>query len=155
MHRSPTKSWLWLLFGPVLAVSACSPSLAESTDKVEEEETIPLVRLSPVELRAVRREIETTGFLESEYRVTVLSKVPGRVLEVPVDVPVFHQMSSFGAALGAGAALGWWPRPGAGTAGDWPLPERYTIDPEPLDAYREGLDRFIALGDAAEASLQD
>lgn len=85
MHRSPTKSWLWLLCGPVLALSACSPSRAESTDVVEEEESIPLVRLAAVELRDVRREIETTGFLESEHRVTVLSKVPGRVLSVPVD----------------------------------------------------------------------
>lgn len=76
-------------------------------------------------------------------------EIKAAVLEVPVDVPVFHQMSSYGAALGAGAALGWWPRPGAGTTGDWPLPERYTIEPEPAEVYRQGLNRFIALGDQA------
>jgi xylulokinase len=81
-------------------------------------------------------------------------EVKAAVLEVPVDVPLFHHMASYGAALGAGAALGWWPRPGAGGPGDWPLPERYTIEPKPLDVYREGLDRFIALGDEAEARLE-
>lgn len=80
-------------------------------------------------------------------------EVKAAVLEVPVEVPLFHQMSSYGAALGAGAALGWWPRPGEGNTGDWPLPERYTIEPKPLDVYRAGLDRFIALGDEAVARL--
>lgn len=80
-------------------------------------------------------------------------EVKAAVLEVPVDVPHFHQLASYGAALGAGSALGWWPRPGEGDTGDWPLPARYTIEPKPLDVYREGLDRFIALGDEAEARL--
>jgi xylulokinase len=75
------------------------------------------------------------------------------VLEVPVDVPLFHQMSSYGAALGAGAALGWWPRPGEGGSGDWPLPAMYTIEPDPDPVYRAGLDRFIALGDEAAARI--
>jgi sugar (pentulose or hexulose) kinase len=81
-------------------------------------------------------------------------QVKASILEVPVDVPHFHQMSSYGAAMGAGAALGWWPRPGEGTTGDWPLPERYTLEPEPLEVYRQTLDRFIALGDEAEARIK-
>lgn len=86
-------------------------------------------------------------------RSRLWTEIKAAVLEVPIDVPVFHQMSSYGAALGAGSALGWWPRPGAGSAGDWPLPEHVTIEPEPLDIYRNGLDRFIELGDAAEARI--
>jgi hypothetical protein len=64
-------------------------------------------------------------------------------------------MASYGAALGAGAALEWWPRPGEGTSGDWPRPAMTTITPQPLDVYRSGLDRFIALGDQAEQRLLD
>lgn len=79
------------------------------------------------------------------------NQIKADVLGVPVDVPDFHQMSSYGAALGAGAALGWWPRPGDGTSGDWPLPATTTIDPEPLDVYRQGLETFIARGDEAVA----
>ena len=45
----------------------------------------PLVRVEAVRLLDVQREISTTGFLESEHRVTVLSEVPGKILEVLVD----------------------------------------------------------------------
>ena len=38
--------------------------------------------------------------------------------------------------------------------GDWPMPAVTTVEPEPLDVYRAGLDRFIALGDAAVERLQ-
>jgi xylulokinase len=80
-------------------------------------------------------------------------EIKAAVLEVPIDVPEFHQMSSFGAALGAGAALGWWPRPGEGVAGDWPLPAVSTVTAEPEDVYRAGLQEFIESGDAAVAAL--
>ncbi|MDH3730995.1 MAG: hypothetical protein OES13_07730, partial [Acidimicrobiia bacterium] len=83
------------------------------------------------------------------------SSIKASVLEVPVDVPEFHHMSAYGAAFGAGAALEWWPRPGDGGPGDWPTPAMTTIEPEPLEVYREGLQTFIALGDAAEARLGD
>jgi xylulokinase len=79
--------------------------------------------------------------------------IKAAVLEVPVEVPALAQMSAYGAALSAGAAAGWWPRPGEGSAGSWPIPEVTTVPSEPLDVYREGLDRYIALGDAAEARL--
>lgn len=45
----------------------------------------PLVRVEAVELREVRRLIETTGYLESEHRVTILPEVGGRVVEVLID----------------------------------------------------------------------
>jgi membrane fusion protein (multidrug efflux system) len=45
----------------------------------------PLVRVTRLEQRPVRRTIETTSYLESEHRVTVQSKVAGRVLTVHVD----------------------------------------------------------------------
>jgi RND family efflux transporter MFP subunit len=46
---------------------------------------LPLVRVAPVAVRQVRREIETTAWLESEHQVTVLAKIAGRVAEVLVD----------------------------------------------------------------------
>lgn len=86
-------------------------------------------------------------------RSTIWTSIKASVLEVPVDVPSCDQMASYGAALGAGAALGWWPRAGEGVSGDWPLPEMTTIEPEPSDEYRAGLQRFIELGDAAAARI--
>ena len=86
-------------------------------------------------------------------RSTLWTSIKAAVLDVPIDVPSCDEMAAYGAALGAGAALGWWPRPGEGKAGDWPVPEMTTIDPEPLDVYGEGLQRFIELGDAAEARI--
>lgn len=44
-----------------------------------------LVRVAPVEMRQVRREVETTAWLESEHEVRVLAKISGRVQEVLVD----------------------------------------------------------------------
>lgn len=79
--------------------------------------------------------------------------IKSAVLEVPVDVPACDEMSAYGAALAAGAALGWWPRPGEGRSGDWPQPAMTTIEAEPLDVYRAGLERFIELGDQAVARL--
>ena len=55
--------------------------------------------------------------------------------------------------LGAGAALGWWPRPGSGGAGSWPIPAMTTVAPQPLEIYRDGLVRFIELGDEAVSRL--
>jgi len=86
-------------------------------------------------------------------RSLVWTSIKAAVLEVPVEVPDCDEMAAYGAALGAGSALGWWPRPGEGKSGDWPMPAVTTIEPEPLDVYREGLDRFIALGDEAVERL--
>jgi xylulokinase len=62
-------------------------------------------------------------------------------------------MAAYGAALAAGAGIGWWPRPGEGKPGAWPQPAMTTVTPEPLEVYRANVDRFIALGDAAEARI--
>jgi xylulokinase len=87
-------------------------------------------------------------------RSRLWTSIKAAVLEVPIDVPASKHMAAYGAALGAGSALGWWPRPGEGMPGDWPMPAMTTIEPEPLGVYRDGLDRFIALGDEAVARLQ-
>jgi sugar (pentulose or hexulose) kinase len=86
-------------------------------------------------------------------RSTLWCEIKAAVLEIPIDVPECDEMASYGAALGGGAALGWWPRPGEGVSGDWPRPAMTTIEPKPLEVYRAGLARFIALGDEAEARL--
>ncbi|MEN8234995.1 MAG: FGGY-family carbohydrate kinase [Actinomycetota bacterium] len=84
-------------------------------------------------------------------RSVLWTSIKAAVLEVPIDVPECSEMAAYGAALAAGAAVGWWPRPGEGKSGDWPMPAMTTIEPEPLAVYRNGLDRFIALGDQAAA----
>ncbi|MCY3539439.1 MAG: FGGY-family carbohydrate kinase [bacterium] len=76
-------------------------------------------------------------------------RIKAAVLGIPVDVPECHHMAAYGAALAAGAAAGWWPRPGEGSPGDWPTPAVTTYPPERVTAYEEGLSRFIALGDQA------
>jgi sugar (pentulose or hexulose) kinase len=87
-------------------------------------------------------------------RSKVWTGIKADILEVPIDVPECDEMAAYGAALGAGAAMGWWPRPGEGASGDWPAPAMTTIEPRPNGIYREGLRRFIELGDAAEARLE-
>ncbi|MEE9206060.1 MAG: FGGY-family carbohydrate kinase [Acidimicrobiia bacterium] len=84
-------------------------------------------------------------------RIPLWTSIKAAVLEVPVDVPQQREMAAYGAALAAGAALEWWPIPGAGQSGDWPTPEVTTVEAEPLTVYREQLEQFIALGDAAQA----
>ncbi len=73
----------------LLAVGALAVACDFESDAAEtgtaEDGRPPLVRVAPVEMREVRREISTTGYLESERRVTILSKVSGRITEVLVD----------------------------------------------------------------------
>lgn len=97
----------------------------------------------------VHRVVSSGGPSRSE----VWTRIKASVLGVPFDVPDCRQMAAYGAALGAGAAMGWWPRPGEGARGDWPSPPVTTIEPAPEPVYEEGLERFIALGDQAEARL--
>jgi xylulokinase len=86
-------------------------------------------------------------------RSTLWAAIKASVLEVPVDIPACDEMAAYGAALGAGAALGWWPRPGEGSVGSWPVPAMTTIEPEPREVYRKGLVDFIELGDEAAAKI--
>ena len=86
-------------------------------------------------------------------RSKLWNSIKAAVLGVPVDVPACDEMAAYGGALAAGAALGWWPRPGDGMVGDWPTPPVTTFDPECSTVYEEGLQRFIALGDQAVSRL--
>ena len=86
-------------------------------------------------------------------RSALWTSIKASVLGVPFDVPTWDEMAAYGAALGAGAAMGWWPKPGDGTPGDWPTPPVTTFEPQPAAVYEEGLERFIALGDEATARL--
>ena len=86
-------------------------------------------------------------------RSKLWASIKAAVLGVPVDVPTCDEMAAYGAALAAGAAVGWWPRPGEGRPGDWPTPPVTTFDPEHVDVYERGLRRFIALGDQAVSGL--
>jgi xylulokinase len=89
----------------------------------------------------------------SPARSRLWCEIKASVLEVPVEVSSYPELASYGAALAAGAAAGWWPAPGAGRAGDWPRPDVRVIPPEPRDVYREGYRRFVELGDAAVRRL--
>jgi xylulokinase len=89
----------------------------------------------------------------SPARSALWSQIKASVLEVPVEVPEHTELAAYGAALAAGAAAGWWPRPGAGNAGDWPRPATRVIEPEPSDTYRAGYQQFVELGDEAMARL--
>lgn len=82
-------------------------------------------------------------------RSELWTSIKAAVLEVPIDVPECAEMAAYGAALTAGSALDWWPRPGEGAPGDWPMPPVETVEPKPLEVYREGLARFIERGDHA------
>ena len=64
-----------------------------------------------------------------------------------------HAHGGVVSALAAGAAVGWWDGVGAGDMSSWPLPPRSRVDPEPSEAYSEGYERFVALGDASVALL--
>jgi sugar (pentulose or hexulose) kinase len=86
----------------------------------------------------------------SPARSALWCAIKASVLEIPVDVPAQTDLAAYGAALAAGAGAGWWPRPGEGASGAWPRPAMQRIDPQPCNAYRDGLQRFIALGDAVE-----
>src|SRR5262249_43367090 len=54
--------------------------------------------------------------------------VKAAVLEVPVEVPEYNELAAYGAALAAGAAVGWWPHPGDGRSGDWPRPAARVVE---------------------------
>ena len=68
-----------------LALGACSPSAQPAKAAEQKGPTAPpLVRVAPLELRKVRRTIETSGYLQSMHEVLVQSRVSARVLSVEV-----------------------------------------------------------------------
>lgn len=106
-------------------------------------------------LRGAGACVESLVCTGSPARSELWCAIKASVLEVPVDVPAETDLAAYGAALAAGAGAGWWPRPGQGDPGAWPRPPMRRIDPQPNAVYREGLRRFIALGDAAERIAQE
>ncbi len=80
--------------------------------------------------------------------------IKAAVLDTAVEVPAYPSLTAYGAALAAGAALGWWPAPGAGHPGDWPRLPAEVIQPESIPVYRDGYTRYVTLGDQAQESVQ-
>jgi sugar (pentulose or hexulose) kinase len=89
----------------------------------------------------------------SPARSELWCQIKASVLEVAVEVPAQTDLAAYGAALAAGAGVGWWPRPGEGDPGAWPRPAMRRVEPRPCAAYRAALQRFIESGDAAERRL--
>ncbi len=77
-------STLLCLLSLQLAFTACDGVEGAGITAAAEKQ-LPLVRVAKLEWQKVRNAIETTGFLESEHRVTLLSKISGRVIAVEVD----------------------------------------------------------------------
>jgi xylulokinase len=92
----------------------------------------------------------------SPARSELWNSIKASVLEVPVDVPESpEQLSAYGCALAAGAAVGWWDGVGASSMSSWPKLPMTRIEPEPSAAYHEGYARFLEAGDAAVARLSE
>jgi sugar (pentulose or hexulose) kinase len=89
----------------------------------------------------------------SPARRPLWCQIKADVLGVPVEVPAYPDLAAYGAALAAGAAAGWWPRPGEGAPGDWPRGTYSTIEPRYQPAHEDAYHRWVALGDAAVARL--
>jgi xylulokinase len=89
----------------------------------------------------------------SPARSRLWCSIKAAVLELPVEIPEYPDLAAYGAALSAGAGVGWWPKPGEGASGSWPRPAVEVIKPEPRAEYRAGYRRFLELGDAAVARL--
>jgi sugar (pentulose or hexulose) kinase len=91
----------------------------------------------------------------SPARSALWNQIKADVLGVPVAVSTMADLAAFGAALAAGAAAGWWPVPGKGTSGSWPVVPRTLIDPHPNPVYDAAYQRWRDLGDAAERRLAE
>ena len=104
-----------------------------------------------LDAQGIRTDVLAVG--GSPARSPLWCEIKAAVLGVPVEVPEFPELASYGAALAAGAALGWWPRPGEGAAGDWPRPSVTVVEPTEQPEYQVGYERFVALGDEAVRRL--
>jgi xylulokinase len=89
----------------------------------------------------------------SPARSALWNQIKADVLGVPVAVPEVTDLASYGDALAAGAAIGWWPPPGDGASGDWPTVPTTTVEPHRHAVYEESYPRWVALGDALVARL--
>src|SRR5688572_30190620 len=69
---------------PAAATAASETGAGVGTPAPGKTEKLPLVRVEPLEVRTVLREVDATGHVESRHVVDVHSKVSERVLEVLV-----------------------------------------------------------------------
>lgn len=104
-----------------------------------------------LQARGIALEVLVVG--GSPARSRTWCQIKADVLEVPVEQPSEPDLTAYGAALAAGAGVGWWPAPGDGGPGSWPRPPHTLIEPRPDPAYHRGYRRFVDLGDAAVARL--
>ncbi len=83
----PNSCPLLLLLVATTAVTVgCQRGAARAADSDQpESKRPPLVRVETLTQQSIRRQIETTGYLEAERDVVVLSKVAGRVREIAVS----------------------------------------------------------------------
>lgn len=82
-HRTPSP--LPFPTALLLLLAACGKPGGSTPGSETVVAKAQIVRVAPVTVRKVLRTVETTGFLESEHQVTVLSKIQGRVVSVGVD----------------------------------------------------------------------
>lgn len=87
----------------------------------------------------------------SSARSRLWCEIKASVFGVPVHVPSVTDLACYGAALAAGAGVGWWPAPANERGGTWPSPSMTVVDPIDEPVYTKGFERFVALGDAMEA----
>jgi xylulokinase len=148
-ERAPR--WNPELRGELTGVSA-QTTVADLARATLESAAYGLAHIAMV-LRGSGARIDSLVCSGTPARSALWCRIKAAVLEVPVDVPAESDLAAYGAALAAGAGAGWWPKPGDGGSGAWPRPQMQRIEPQVCPAYREGLQRFIELGDAAEQRL--
>jgi sugar (pentulose or hexulose) kinase len=101
-------------------------------------------------LRDKGADIDVVTCAGGPSRSRLWTEIKAAVLGAVFDVPQFRELSAYGAALAAGAGVGWWPEPGSGNPGSWPRPPMTRIDSVPRQEYQDGFERFVSLGDAAQ-----
>lgn len=98
-------------------------------------------------LRHAGAVLDTVVFAGQPARSELWCRIKAAVMGVSAEVPADPDLAAYGAALAAGAGLGWWPRPGEGTHGAWPRPAMRRLEPLIEPGYAALLERFIAAGD--------
>src|SRR3990172_3446684 len=94
-------------------------------------------------LRAQGVAIDRGGCSGAPSRSRLWCRIKAAVLEVPLDSPEYEQLACYGAALGAGSGIGWWPRPGSGGAGGRARPAVNPPGAGPGGGDRRGVARLL------------
>lgn len=98
-------------------------------------------------LREAGAVLDTVVFAGRPAGSELWCRIKAAVMGVVAEVPTDRDLAAYGAALAAGAGLGWWPRPGEGEQGAWPRPAMRRLEPLREPAYLALLERFVAAGD--------